>query len=78
MIIGSAFLCWVVQNQGLSLLSLYLQSLEEVVRIEELSTAIGAFEMLAGDVLGCAAKIGAAFGIQCSQLKQLRVTSSLW
>ena len=38
----------------------------EVVGMEELGTASGAFEILAGGVLGAAANYGAAFGIKCS------------
>ena len=38
----------------------------EVVGMEELGTAIGAFEILAGGVLVDAASYGAAFGIECS------------
>ena len=36
--------------------------------MEELGTAIGAFEMLAGDALGAAASSGPACGTVCSQV----------
>ena len=34
--------------------------------MEELCTATGVFEIIAGDVLGAAANFDAAFGIECS------------
>ena len=52
---------------------------EEVVGKDELRTATGVFEILAGGVLGVAANVDAAFGIVCSlRRKQLGVTPSLW
>ena len=39
---------------------------KEVVGTSELGTTNGAFELLAGGVLGAAANVGAAFGAECS------------
>ena len=39
---------------------------KEVVGIDELGTADGAFELLAGGILGAAANLSTAFGTECS------------
>ena len=49
---------------------------KEVVGIDELGTANGAFELLAGGVLGAGANVGAALAL--SQLEQLGATPNLW
>ena len=60
MIIAPASLFGVLQNQGLVTLETVPSIGKEVVELEELGTATGAFEMLAGGVLGAAANFGAA------------------
>ena len=60
--IASASLSFgVLHNQQVSLLLLYPHSVKKSLEF----TVMGAFEMLAGGVLG-AANFGAAFGIECA------------